>query len=435
MGVTRRDLLRAGGAGLAAGVAVPAGWSAAGAAVPDLPPVPALAPSTLARDTGFWEAVAGQYDATRAVVHLENGNWGMMARPVLEDYRRHQDRVNRETSYYTRREFGRDAREVVRRVAALLGAGEDEIALTRGATEALLTLIAGYHRLGPGDAVLYADLDYDSMQAGLESLRRRRGVEVVRIDLPEPATHQGLIDTYERALAANPRVRLMLLTHLSHRTGLVLPVAEIVSMARARGVDVIVDAAHSLGQVPFDAAGLGADFVGYNLHKWIGAPLGVGVMYIRRDRLDAIEPHMGEPEGAQGIRARIHTGTTDFATLLAVPAAIDFHQRIGTPAIAARLRHLRDLWAETLRGSRGIEILTPKDPRLAAGITSFRLAGKLSAEENAAVARQLLERSGIFTVHRTGVAKGACVRVTPALFTREEDIRKLTAALRLLAGG
>lgn len=384
-------------------------------------------------DESYWAAVAAQYDVVAGITQLENGNWGMMARPVLEAYEAAVRRVNRETSYYARRGLVPDLIAVQERVAAKLGVSTEEIAFTRNATEALKALIGGYNRLRPGDAVLYADLDYDSMQACCESLKARRGVDVVRIALPEPATHQGLIDCYAGALDAHPRVRLILLTHLSHRTGLVIPVREIVAMARARGVDAIVDAAHSWGQLDFALPDLDADFVGLNLHKWIGAPLGVGALYIRREKVDLIDPDIANapPFGANA-HARIHTGTVDFAAQLSVQAALDFQDAIGDAARAARLRYLRDLWAEPLRNARGIEILTPSDPRLHGGITSFRFSGRTSDADNIAIARRLLDDYRIFSVHRTGPARGACVRITPALFNGAGDIARLTAALKAM---
>lgn len=371
------------------------------------------------------------FDITSEVIQLENGNFGTMPRRVTEAYKRHLETVNRRGSYYARREAAADFAQLKARAAAVLGVGADEIAFTRGATEALQILIGGYNRLRPGDAVLIADLDYDSTQAEFRALVQRRGVTLVSIDLPEPATHQALIDAYAEALKANPKIRLMLLTHVSHRTGLVLPVTAISAMAKAHDVDVIVDTAHGWGQLDFTLGDLGADFVGLTCHKWIGAPLGTGIVYIRRTRLDAIEPFFGE-EG-EGIDHKLHTGTTNIAAFLAVGDALDFHTAIGAGAKEARLRGLRDRWADALRDHPRIEILTPPDPRLTCGITSFRLKGKTDAAQNRAVAEQLLKQFNIFTVERPGVARGACVRVTPGLFTNEAEIDALVAALKTMA--
>jgi isopenicillin-N epimerase len=424
--LSRRTLLTA---GLAAGL-ISKNVAVAAHAVKPLKPRHDVAPDVLARDEKYWHTVAAQYEITHEAVMLENGYWGVLAKPVQTAYERNLRMVNERGSLYARREFESDLEKIRQRVAAQLAVETNEIVFTRGATEALQALIGGYNRLRPGDAVLYSDLDYDSMQAAMNWLPARRGVEVVRIALPEPATYQGLIDTYSAALDAHPRVRLILLTHVSHRTGLILPVKEIVAMARSRGVDAIVDCAHSWGQFDFRLDDLGADFVGLNLHKWIGAPLGVGVLYIRRARIPAIDVFMASDEyPADDVRSRIHSGTANFANFLTVTDALDFQETIGLAAKEARLRHLRDLWVVPLRARGGLEILTPQDPRLYCAITSFRLPGKISVEDNIAIARDLLDRCGIFTVHRAGVAAGACIRVTPALFTSAEDIQRLEQAL------
>jgi selenocysteine lyase/cysteine desulfurase len=253
---------------------------------------------------------------------------------------------------------------------------------------------------------------------------------VVRIALPEPATYQGLIDAYAAAFKAHPNIRLTLLTHLGHRTGLVVPVKEIAALARHHNVDVILDSAHAWGQVDFRLDELGVDFAGFNAQKWIGAPLGVGIMYIRRSRLADTEPFMGDSSfPADDVRSRVHSGTSNFAAFLTVPDALDFHEAIGVPVKEARLRYLRDQWAEAVRGHDAWEILTPTDKRLYGGLTSFRRRGRTKLDENIQLAKRLLDEARIFTVHRSGLESGACVRVTPSVFTSLDDVEKLRKAL------
>ncbi|MDE8651507.1 aminotransferase class V-fold PLP-dependent enzyme [Novosphingobium album (ex Liu et al. 2023)] len=386
-----------------------------------------------AGDDAFWREIAAQYDVTREVIQLENGNWGMMPRPVQARYLEETARVNRDTSYYARRGMGRDMRAVQERLAAMLGVPPGEIAFTRNATEALKALIGGYNRLQAGDAVLYADLDYDAMQNCMDRLARRHGASVVRIALPEPASRQALIDAYAQAFEANPRIRLVLLTHLGHRTGLVIPVREIAAMARARGIDAIVDAAHSWCQIDFALPDLDCDFVGLNGHKWLTAPLGVGIVHIRGQALDRIDHDLASDMASRDtLGERVHTGTVNAAALLAVPAAIDFHERIGSARKAARLRALRDRWVARARGIAGVEILTPDDPALHGAITSFRLTGRTSGAENEQIVQRLLEAHRIFTVQRGGVHNGACVRVTPALFNTFAEMDALARAIEAI---
>ncbi|MGY4309168.1 isopenicillin-N epimerase [Bradyrhizobium sp. USDA 4369] len=430
---SRRSIL----AGLAATAVLPLAGTATTAegALSGLPTPPAGSATAIATDQAYWSTVRGLYAVTPDVVNLENGYWGVMPEPVRREFIRQTDMVNRENSYYARQRFGADFEAVRVKVAEAVGAAPQEIALTRGATEALQLLIGGYNRLKPGDSVLYADLDYDSMQYAMNALKARRGVEVVKFNIPEPATRQAVLDAYASALDANPKTRLLLLTHVSHRTGLVMPVAEIVRMAKARGIDSIVDAAHSWGQLDIKVGDLEADFVGFNLHKWIGAPLGIGFLYIRKDRLDSIDRDMGDEDFPESdIRSRVHTGTVNFATVLTVPTAIALHQEIGAAAKQARLRYLRDSWVSRARALKGLEILTPDEPGLYGAITSFRLAGKTSKADNEAIVARLRDERKVLTVRRAGVANGQCIRVTPALYTTEADLDRLVEALAIVTG-
>lgn len=425
----RRSVLKGLAATAATSLAAPA------MAADGLPAQPTGSAIAVATDKAYWADVKRLYAVTPDVVNFENGYWGIMAEPVRREFIRQSDMVNYQNTYYARLRAGTDFEAVRTKVAEAVGAALEEIALTRGATEALQLLIGGYNRLKPGDAVLYADLDYDSMQYAMNALKARRGVDVVKFDVPEPATRQAVLDAYARAIEANPKTRLLLLTHVSHRTGFVMPVAEIVRMAKAKGIDTIVDAAHSWGQIDFRVSELEADFVGFNLHKWIGAPLGVGFLYIRKDRLAAIDRDMGDEDFPQeDVRSRVHTGTVNFATVLTVPTAVALHQEIGAAAKQARLRHLRDYWVSRVRGFRDIEILTPDEAGSYGAITSFRLAGKTSKTDNEAIVAKLRDSYRIMTVRRAGVARGQCIRVTPALFTDETDLDRLVEALAVITG-
>lgn len=413
MQIARRQLLAA-PLVMAAGLSARASWSAAKA--PD-----------------YWDVIAQDYDVTGDVLNLENGNWGIMAKPVLRAYQGHVARINQLNSYYVRRAFWGDVRGILARIARLLGVRPGEIALTRNATEAMQALILGYRKLGQGDTALYADLDYGSMQHAMEALARQRGATCIKLAVPENPTHQGLIAFYTRAMEESPRTKLLLLTHISHRTGLQMPVGPIIAAAKARGVDVILDAAHSWGQVEMTVPGLGADFVGLNLHKWMGAPLGVGVMVIRKEKLEDIAPHpLAAPHEADHISGRIHTGTMNFAAILTIADALDYHLAIGAKRKADRLAALRTRWASQVAQHPKISLLTPlEDRRLSAGITALRVAG-VPAD---ALARRLLDEHAIFTVKRTGIAAGDGVRITPALYNSMADMDRCAAALLAIANG
>ncbi|MFZ3004679.1 MAG: aminotransferase class V-fold PLP-dependent enzyme, partial [Phenylobacterium sp.] len=320
-------------------------------------------------------------------------------------------------------------------IARQVGCAPDEIAVTRSGADALQMLIVNYKPLKAGDAVIHCDLDYDAMIAAMSWLGSHRGARVVRFAMPEPATTANILAAYEAVLKANPDARLLLVTQVSNRTGLVTPVKEIVAMARARGVDTIVDAAHGIACLDFQLADLGADFVGWSVHKWTSAPLGTGAMYIRKSRLADIDIAYGHHGlGADDINARAPSGTVNFAALLTIPTAVDFHFAVGAAAKEAHLRGLRDRWVKAVADVPNVEICVPDDPARYCAITSFRLKGMTTSAAAQRVQKRLFEAHRVHTVWRTGVEKGPVIRVTPGLYTTGPDVDALAAALRAEQG-
>lgn len=430
MQTTRRRLLLTGALLPASGLLA----AADGGGDPPIPalPVAPLAPEALASDETWWADVARQFDITTAINHLENGYWGSMGRSTLLAYQRHTAEVNRGNAWYGRDAYPREFMAAHAQTARMLGVEPDELVFTRGATEALLALISGYNRLSAGDQVLHADVDYDSMISAMQWLQKRRGVQVERIALPVVPTHDQILQAYADAIDKLPRLKLVLLTQVSHRHGLVLPIAEISDMARARGIDVIVDAAHGFGQIDYRVPDLKADFVGINLHKWIGAPVGVGAAYIRRGRVADIDPYLSIADDGK-IFSRAHTGTANFAAYLSVPDAIALHERIGVANKRARLLFLRDRWTYAARDMPHIEVLASAVPALSSALASFRLRGQSGKEENQRLQKRLQQEFGIFTTWREGLASGACVRVTPSIFTTPAQMDALVEALGTLS--
>lgn len=388
------------------------------------------------------ESLPSLWNVDRTIANLENAYWGVMPRPVYEEYLAQTEFLNERNVTFVRDGIpGRERTAAMERVradvAALLGEQPDELALTRNGTEAMQNLILQYRPLAAGDAVMHADLDYDEMQHAIASLRSTRGASVITFAIPEPATTANILDAYARQLKAAPaNLKLLLVTHLSNRTGLVMPVKEIVAMARARGVDTIVDAAQSIGHLDFTLADLGADFAGVSLHKWLNAPIGTGALWIRRSRLSDVAPCMGStlyPE--DDTRSRTSSGTVNFAATLTVPAAIAFHHRIGSRRKQQHLQSLRNYWVERVRDIAGIEILTPDEPARYGAVTSFRLPALRDYAQAQRFAALLLQKHRVMTVARRGIAAGAAVRVTPALHTTRAELDRFVEALRLESKG
>jgi len=404
-----------------------------------LPELPADSnPVALAQDENFWAEVARYYDRTEGIVNLEHGFWGKMAHPVQDAYIDATRMVNAQNSFYARKQFNTDVAESVSRVARALGVHDDEIVLTRNATESIHNLIRQYRGLTKGDAILYADIDYPSFGRAMHWLAGARDARPVKLALPPRADQEQIFTLYRDAFDKNPDLKLMLLMHVSNQNGLALPVARIAAEAKKRGIDIICDTAQSWGLLDYKVPSLNVDWAGFNLHKWIGAPVGVGALYIRRGSLHKIAPYPGDGDGDDDpendkIATRVHSGTTNFAAKLAVPQALDFHEAIGGANKEARLRYLRQLWTNEAESMPHIELLGGLDEASWTGMASFRLKGRNSEEEIRGLQLQLEQEFGVFTVVLTGLASGYCVRITPQVFTKPDDLAQLVDALKKLA--
>jgi len=382
----------------------------------------------------------GHYDVDRTIANFDAAYYGAMTRAVRQVYFERLDWVNRRHSTYLRgavegHDMEGELNAVRAAVGGLIGAEQDEIALSGGGTEALYALITNYRLLKPGDQVIMADVDYDEMQHAMAYLEQSRGAQLVRFSVPEPATTANILAAYDKVLRDCPRAKLLLLTHVSNRHGLIPPVKQIVAMARARGVDVILDSAQAVGQLPFTVQDTGADFIGFSLHKWLAAPLGVGGVYIRKSRLADISPWLGNHIHAEDdVRARIPTGTVDYAARLTVPTAIEAHNRLGPDRKLACLRSLRNQWLDRVRDIPGLEVMLPEEPLNHGAITSFRLPGMKGLEATRHAQQTLLHRHKVLVVAKAGLASGPVLRVTPSLFNTQAEMDQLAQAIQAERG-
>jgi selenocysteine lyase/cysteine desulfurase len=429
--ISRRNLISAVAAGSLVGV------TASAQADPKISqsilPVPPsdISPQKLAKDETFWTQVATFYDRTRGITNLEHGYWGKMAQPVQEAYLSATKMVNAQNSFYARKDYDADYAISVHRVAQALGVYDDEIVLTRNATEAIHNLIRQYQGLKPGDAVLYADIDYPSFKETMKWLEQSQGVRAIELTMPSRANQQQLLQKYIDVFDTNPDIKLMLLTHVSNQHGLVLPVKAISKEAQKRGIDIICDNAQSWGLINYKIEDLDVNWVGFNLHKWIGTPVGVGALYIKRGTLNKIAPYPGEVDvDNTNIETRVHVATTNFAAILAIPNALDFHESIGGANKEARLRYLRSLWTTEALTIDKIEVLGGSDEESWTGMASFRLKGKKTVDDAKKLQQKLENEFSIFTVIRTGLASGSCVRITPQVFNSPREIAQLLQALK-----
>ncbi len=386
-----------------------------------------LAPGVLAEDEAFWAALRGKYRLKPDYINLEHGYYSIQSNDVLDAFVAGVREVNYQGSFYMRTMQVNDKLAARTALAALAGCSVEELIITRNTTESLDTVIAGYD-WKPRDEAVMAAQDYGAMLDQFALQARRHGMTNTIVSLPnDPRTDDELVQLYANAIT--PRTRLLLLSHLVNITGQVLPVRAITAMARARGVHVAVDGAHALAHLDFRIPDLGADYYAASLHKWLGVPLGAGLLYVRSDRIAGLWPLFGDAGFADtDIRKLNHTGTHPVHTDLAIQHAIALHASIGTPRKEARMRYLQQHWTTKVRGTTNVVLNTPAAPQRAAGIANVGV----TTMEPGALAKTLLERYRIWTVaiDRPGV-RG--VRITPNLYTTPTELDVLVRALKELA--
>jgi selenocysteine lyase/cysteine desulfurase len=384
------------------------------------PTLPAILPD----DESYWTTIRAQYTRSPDFINLENGYFGMPADPVRAALRRYQDEVDRENAFFLRTRWPARLARVKALLAGFTGVAPDELLITRSAVESLNILLQGYP-FDAGDAILMARHDYDSSHDIVRMIAERKGLAVVQVDVPcDLEDEDAVVARYADAIT--PRTRVLLLTHIVHRTGRIMPVARLAALARERGIDAIVDGAHALAQLDFTIPQVGAPFAAYNLHKWVGAPLGTGLLYIARERIADVNPLYGDVSSARGDIDKLgHVGTVPPAPIMAVEDALAFHAAIGARNKEARLRWLARRWMDQVRDLPGVRVVTPRDPRLHCALGAFAIDGLSAAE----VVRRLMDEHRIFTVVRK-IGDAEIVRVTPHLYSGPEDLDALADAIR-----
>ncbi len=364
-------------------------------------------------DEDFWREIQSAFTLDRTMINLNNGGVSPSPRVVQDAMKRYLEYSNISPTFTMWRQVEPGVENVRKRLAEDFGCDPEEIAITRNASEALETVQLGLP-LKAGDEVITTEHDYPRMISCWKQRVLRDGIKLKMVPVPAAPSPDALVEIFERAIT--PRTRVIHFCHITNVTGLIFPVKRICQMARARGIETIVDGAHAYAQFPFKHSDLDCVVYGTSLHKWMLAPHGTGFLYVRKKRIADIWPLMAaDVELRNDIRKFEQFGTHPAANHNAIAEAMVFHDGIGVARKAARLRYLRDMWFDRVGKLKGVQILTSRDPQLSCGIGLFRVEGM----EPAKIAGKLWEERRI-VVTQFDVVKG--VRVTPNVYTTVNEI-------------
>jgi selenocysteine lyase/cysteine desulfurase len=386
-----------------------------------------VAPADIARDETYWREIQQGFTLDRTIINLNNGGCCPSPRVVHEAFKRYLDISNQAPVYHMWQILEPNIETVRRRLAAEFGCSPEEMAITRNASEALQIAQLGID-LKAGDEVVTTNQDYGRMLDTWDQRVRRDGIAVRQISFPVPPP--SMDDLADRLIGAiGPKTKVLHFCHITNLTGQIFPVKKICDAARAKGIKTIIDGAHAFAHFPYKAADLGCDYYGTSLHKWLLAPIGTGFLYVRQEHIESLWGLT--PTGAaraKDIRKFEEIGTHPAANHNAIAEALSFHEGMGIERKSARLRYLRDRWANRLKATGRFKIHTSLDPAQSCAIGTVQVLALPTAK----AVQQLWDKWKIIAtpiVH----AEYEGIRVTPNVYTTLEEIDTFGEAMEKIS--
>jgi len=382
---------------------------------------------TITTDEDFWQLIKQAYTVSPTLLNLNNGGVSPQPKVVQDAVERYNKLCNEVPSFHMWRTLDQGREPLRNKLAELAGCSAEELAINRNTSEALETVIFGL-RLKEGDEVVLSKQDYPNMRNAWKQRALRDGIQLKWLNINYPSEDKSyLIEQYVSAFTENTKV--VHLTHMLNWNGQILPVADIALEAQKRGIEVIVDAAHTFAHLVYTIPALNCDYWGTSLHKWLGAPFGTGLLYVKKEKIKNLYPLFAAPDPEQdNIRKFENLGTRSFAIEQAIGQAIDFHWMIGSERKFKRLHYLKNYWAEKVQHIPGVQLLTSLLPDFGGAIALIAIDGQ-KPEKTA----QLLHRN--YKIHTTNSKTDNIygVRITPNIYTSKRDLDRLVIAIEEIA--
>jgi len=389
--------------------------------------IASLSPEEAAADEDYWSVIQQAYTVNSNIINLNNGGVSPSPRVVQEAVERYNKMTNEGPSYFMWRILDQGREPLRQKLAELAGASAEEIAIDRNATEALNTIIFGLP-LKAGDEVIGSKQDYPNMMNAWRQRASRDGIIYTQISFDFPIENdEAIVAAYEKAIT--PKTKLVHITHMVNWIGQLMPVQKIADMAHNKGIEVLVDGAHSFGLIDFKIPDLHCDYFGTSLHKFLSAPIGSGMMWIKKEKIGKIWPLLcnDKPNGTD-IRKFETIGTRSFPIEQGIGEALNFHNAIGPKRKEERIRYLKNYWAQKAAVIPGVKIHTSFKPEYSCAICGVSVDGLTPGELDTRLFTN-------YKIHTVGIVYESIslVRVTPHVYTSLKDLDVLVKALTEIA--
>ena len=389
--------------------------------------VESLSPEDAAMNEDFWFEIQRSFSITRGITNLNNGGVSPSPRLVTEALCRYIWQQEDATAYTMWQILEPQSETVRTGLADIFGCDREEIAITRNASESLEIILMGMD-LKTGDEILTTTQDYPRMLTTLRQREQREGLILKMIKVPIAPQHLDDI-TAEFEKAITPKTKVILISHVINITGQIMPVKAITALAKSKGIEVIIDGAHAFAHFDFKQPDLGCDYYGTSLHKWLFAPKGTGLLYVKKDKIEKIWPLMAADKSQKNdIRKFEEIGTHPAAPRLAIGEAILYHNGIGGKRKEARLRYLSRYWMNKLKDLPNVRFHTSWEPNQSCGIANVEIVGV----DTGALATYLFDKHKIFTVPIIhDEFKG--LRITPSVYTTLKELDRFSDVMTTVA--
>ncbi len=386
-----------------------------------------LSPQDAATDEDLWHRIQQAYTVSPNIINLNNGGVSPQPKIVQDAVDRYYHLSNEAPSYYMWRILDQGRESLRMKLANLAGCSPEEVAINRNATEALDTIIFGME-MEKGDEVLLCKYDYPNMINAWKTKAKREGIKLnwITLDLAMD-DEEAIVQRYLDGITKNTKV--MHITQLINWSGQITPAKRLCAEANKRGIKTVVDAAHAFAHVDSNISDIGCDYYGTSLHKWLCAPFGTGMIYVKKEHIPSLWPLIPDHDPERDdIRKFESLGTRSFAPEQAVGQAIDFHNAIGAARKRARLQYLKSYWTDQVKDHPNIRINTPLHPDFSCALCNVGIEGMESPDIN----RRLFKE---YRIHATPVKWEAIngVRITPHVYTKLSDLDRLVTALNKFA--
>ncbi|HRH48452.1 MAG TPA: aminotransferase class V-fold PLP-dependent enzyme [Panacibacter sp.] len=382
----------------------------------------------VAGDEDYWSVIQQAFTVSPNIINLNNGGVSPSPRVVQEAVERYNKLSNEGPSYFMWRILDMGREPLRQKLALLAGCDAEEIAINRNATESLNTVIFGLD-LKPGDEVIGTKLDYPNMINAWKQRAMRDGIQYTQISFNFPGENDDeIVEAYAKAIT--PKTKIIHVTHVINWVGQIMPVQKIARMAHAKGIEVICDSAHAFGLIDFKIPDLECDYWGTSLHKFLSAPIGSGMMWIKKDKIEKIWPLVcnDKPHGTD-IRKFETLGTRSFPIEQGIGEAVNFQNAIGNKRKQERIHYLKKYWAEKVKDVPGVKLSTSLNPKYSCAICGVSIDGVAPVD----LSNQLFDK---YKIHTVGIVweNVSCVRVTPHVYTTLPDLDMLVKAITEIAG-